>query len=250
MPRNPRHDQILNLLQNFRHISVAELTERLGVSNVTIRKDLNQLESMGYVLRSHGGVRLAQSVSSVSNFTSRKSSNHDLKDRITDQALKLIQDGDTLCLDAGTTNAMLAEKLINYSVRVVTNSLEVINILKESESVALTILGGNFRQEAGSFIGPVTESDISQMQFDLSFIGAESISPTGSFLTGNSIEGAVKRAILNASKRRIILADSSKYEARAFARFADSDMVDILISDTGFKEPDFFKELGIELLLV
>ncbi len=250
MPGNPRHDQILKFLHNFRNLSVAELTDRLGVSSVTVRKDLTQLENMGYIIRSHGGARLAQSVNAVTNLSSRKSRNYNEKDRITSYALKLVQDGDTVCLDAGTTNAMLAEKLIEHAVRVVTNSLEVINVLNKSESAVLTVLGGNLRQEAGSFIGPVTESGIKQMQFDICFVGAESFSPEGSFLSGNSIEASVKCEILKASKRRVILSDSSKYNASAFAKFADSKMVDILITDTGFKEPDLFKELGFELLIV
>ena len=250
MPRNPRQDQILELLQNFRHITVTELTGRLGVSNVTIRKDLTQLENMGLVLRNHGGVRLAQSVSSMPFVSVRKMENMEAKERIAEQALKLVQDGDSICIDAGSTNTILAEKLVKRSLRIVTNSLEIVNTMKDSDSVALTVLGGIYRQEAGSFIGPVTEAAVSQMQFDLAFVGASGISSDGSFLTGNSIEGAVKRTILKAAKRRVILADSSKYDAQAFARFADYSLVDILISDKGFREPEAFRDLGIELILV
>ena len=250
MPRNPRHDRILELLQNFRHITVTELTDRLGVSNVTIRKDLTQLENMGLVIRSHGGVRLAQNVLTLSMDAIHEGENFELKNRIAERAAELIQDGDTICIDAGSTNAILAEKLVKRSLRIVTNSIDIINIMRNSDSVALTALGGNYRQDAGSFIGPVTEAAVDQMQFDLSFVGVRGFNAGGAFLTGNSIEGAVKRAILKASKRRIILADSSKYEAPAFSKFADSSLVDILISDIGLSEPEALKSTGIELLLV
>jgi DeoR/GlpR family transcriptional regulator of sugar metabolism len=250
MGRNPRHDKILNLLQNFRQISVSELTERLGVSQVTIRKDLTILEEMGLILRCHGGASLAQIANQLSTVSSRKSIFLDEKDRITTKALELIQEGDSVCIDASSTNLLLAEKISTLPVRVITNSLEIMSTLSSSNDITLTAIGGNFRKEANSFIGPLAEDAVNRLQFDIAFIGATGFSATGDFLTHNTIEGNVKKAMLNAAKRRIILADSSKFNARSFSKFANAELIDVLITDTGFTETEIFRKLGIEVLTV
>jgi DeoR/GlpR family transcriptional regulator of sugar metabolism len=250
MGRNPRHDKILSLLQNFRQISVSDLTERLGVSQVTIRKDLTYLEEQGLILRSHGSARLAQQINQLSTVSTRKELYFDEKERITAKAMELIQEGDSVCIDASSTNLILAEKIVSLPIRVVTNSLEIMNTVSSSRDLTLTTIGGYFRHEARSFIGPIAEEAISQLQFDIAFIGATGISREGDFLTHNTIEGQVKKAMLKAAKRRVILADSSKFEARSFSKFAKAELIDILITDKGFNETDLFRKLGIEVLTV
>lgn len=250
MAHNPRLEKILNLVQKFRHITVAELTERLDVSQVTIRKDLTRLEEQGLLIRSHGGASLAQNSNSLPSVNSRSHLFRQEKDRITDKALELIQEDDSICIDSGATNQLLGEKLSHLPIRVVTNSLHILNTLTPSRDVTLTAIGGNFRASASSFIGPMAEEAVSQLQFDLAFIGTTGFTAEGDFLTQNTIEGHLKRAMLKAARRRIILADSSKYMARGFSKFANPDLVDILITDKGFKERELFQSLGIDVLLV
>jgi len=250
MGRNPRHEKILSLLQNFRQITVADLTERLNVSQVTIRKDLTSLEEQGLILRSHGSARLAQAVNQISTVSTRKDLYYDEKDRITSKALELIQEGDSVCIDASSTNLLLAKKVTSMQIRVITNSLEIMSNLSRSRDLTLTTIGGNFRREAGSFIGPLAEDAVNQLQYDIAFIGATGISAEGEFLTHNTIEGKLKNAMLKAAKRKVILADSSKFEARSFSKFANADLIDILITDSGFTEIELFRKLGIEVLTV
>ena len=250
MGRNPRHDKILSLLQNLRQVSVTDLTERLNVSQVTIRKDLTYLEEQGLILRSHGAARLAQVVKPDSTVSSRKGIYHDEKDRITTKALELIQEGDSVCIDASSTNLLLAQKISNLPIRVISNSLEIMGVLSPSRDLIFTAIGGNFRHDAGSFIGPIAEDTVKQLQFDIAFIGATGISREGDFLTHNTIEGQLKKAMLKAAKRRVIMADSSKFEARSFSKFANADLIDVLITDKGFTEVEAFRKLGIEVLTV
>lgn len=250
MAHNPRQETILNLIHNYRQVSVAELTERLGVSQVTIRKDLTRLEEMGLIIRSHGGASLAQTVGPLPSVNSRKEVFFEEKDRITTRALDLIREEDSVCIDAGATNLLLAKKVVNLPIRLVSNSLEILNILASSRDVTLTAIGGNFRAGASSFIGPLAEDTVNQLQFDIAFIGATGITAEGDFLTQNAIEGRLKRAMLTAARRRVILADSSKFEARAFSKFARPDLVDILITDKGFPRAEEFRDLGIEVITV
>lgn len=250
MAHNPRLDTILNLIHSFRQISVTELTERLGVSQVTIRKDLTRLEEQGLIIRSHGGASLAQTVNPLPTVNSRRETFFDEKDRITDRAVQLIREEDSVCIDAGATNQLLAKKVVSLPIRAVSNSLEILGTLSQSRDVTLTAIGGNFRASAGSFIGPLAEDTVGQLQFDIAFIGATGITAEGDFLTQNAIEGRLKRAMLTAAKRRVILADSSKFEASAFSIFARADLVDILITDKGFTHSKQFRELGIEVITV
>ncbi len=250
MAYNPREEKILNLIHNYRQISVSDLTERLNVSQVTIRKDLTKLEEMGLIIRSHGGAKLAQSVKSITSVSSRINEHYDEKNRITDKALELIEEGDSVCIDSGSTNVLLAEKLFSLPIRAITNSLEIMNILSPSRDITLTTIGGNFREEAGSFIGPIAENTIKQLQFDITFIGVTGITAEGDFLTHNAFEGQLKKAMLKAAKRKIILADSSKFEARAFSKFANAQLIDVLVTDKGFTFTKQFQKLGIDVITV
>lgn len=247
---NPRQERILGLLQNLRQVSVAELTERLKVSQVTIRKDLSELEAQGFLLRSHGGARLAQNLGIMPPVSTRRELNREAKKKIAQRAAELVQDGDSIFTDAGSTNLYLAEALTQRAIRVLSNGIDILNVLSESDSITLGALGGNFRREAGSFIGPLAVEAVKQMRFDIAFLGATGISERGEFLTQNSIEGSLKQALLQAARRRVILADSSKFEARAFAIFADASCVDLLITDHGFPRTAEFRDMGIEVITV
>lgn len=250
MAHNPRLDTILNLIHTYRQISVSDLTERLGVSQVTIRKDLTRLEEQGLIIRSHGGASLAQTVNPLPPVNSRRETFYEEKNRITARAMELIREDDSVCIDAGATNQLLAEKIRNLPIRVISNSLDILNHLALSRDVTVTAIGGNFRSSAGSFIGPIAEDAVNQLQFDIAFIGATGMTLDGDFLTQNAIEGRLKRAMLKAARRKVILADSSKFEARAFSKFANTELVDILITDVGFNHVKRFRAMGIEVITV
>jgi len=248
--RNARQDRILKLVQNLRQISVADLGERLDVSQVTIRKDLNELEEQGLILRSHGMARVAEVGMPIPPVDSRRSVQSEQKQTIADAALKLIQLNDTICIDSGSTNQLLAEKLISLPITVVTNGLEVMKTLSTSEELSLISLGGNYRTDGGSFIGPVTEDSIAQFRFDIAFVGCWGFNEKGEFFTQNLVESRTKRKILEASNRRVILADSRKIHAGGFSQFANSDLVDILITDKDFDMAEEIQQQGIEVILV
>ncbi len=250
MSVNSRHDRIITLVRKMRKISVQELTERLGVTKVTVRKDLSFLEEKGILMRTHGGAVLAENSYRDHYFLKRNETFVEEKKRIAGRAAEFIFEDDTIYIDSGSTAAFLAREISGKSVRVLTNSLDVINILSHSDDIVLVSVGGSFRKEASSFIGPQAEEMLRHFSIDLAFLGASGISSEGKFSSYNIFESQVKSTVVALSKRNIVLADSSKYKREAFSIFAESGDIDILITDRMFPAGDFFSRQGIDVLTV
>ncbi len=250
MSINPRHDEILTLLHKLRFISVGQLTERLGVSTVTIRKDLTTLEEQGFLMRTHGGAKLAENRKIITALSHRKNLNRENKTRICEKAVKFVREGDSIFIDAGSTTAIFAEMLVGKSVRVITNSLDVMTILSNAHDIALVSIGGNYRKDGNSFIGPLAQENLRQFQITTCFLGTTAFNSSGIFSSQNLIESQMKRTILSVSSRKIILSDSSKYNAEAFSIFGRPEEIDILITDADFMESDSIGKTGIEIIKV
>ena len=246
-----RHSRILKTVELLRTVSVQELKERLEVSEVTIRKDLNFLEDKGLILRTHGGARLAQDSNRMRTLSIRERENPELKRIIARKAASLIAEGDTVYIDSGSTCQALAEELRDgkRSVRVISNALPILNILADSESISLHTIGGSFRREAGSFVGPLSLANLADYQIETGFVGATGFDAEGVFSSQNVIESQLKKQVLLSSKRRVILADSTKADVRAFSVFARPEEVDILITDSGCSYCTNLRKLGIEVLI-
>ncbi len=246
----PRHEEILKILTRLRSISVQELTTRLNVSEVTIRKDLNTLEEMGYIIRSHGRASLAEDSRALRTLSTRKSINIEEKRKIAIKARSLIKEGDTIYLDTGSTCRYLAEEIKNMSLRVITNAIDVMNVLIEEPGISLLSLGGSYRKEAGSFLGPVPVEALKGFQIETCFIGASGILSRGVFSSQNIMESQLKQQVLAVSGRRVVLADSTKFGRSAFSVFARAEDVDILITDSGYKTPEDLIKTGLEVIIV
>ena len=249
MAHIPRHDEILKVISRLRSVSVQDLTERTGVSEVTIRKDLTILEEMGLVVRTHGGAQLAEDVTVMRDLESRSGDHVSEKKQIASLAAQLISGGDTIYLDSGSTCALLAEQIVGMSLRVVTNSIAVMNALVGAHGITLFSIGGSYRREAGSFVGPLALENVKEFQIETCFVGATGVSGRGVFSSQNILESQLKSEILNISRRRIVLADTSKFRTAAFSIFARTGDVDVIIAEHDFEAAASLRELGIEVLL-
>ena len=249
MAHIPRHDEILKLISRLRSVSVQDLTGRTGVSEVTIRKDLTTLEEMGFVVRTHGGAQLAEDISARRDLEARSSEHVSEKRQIAAAAAGLISDGDTVFIDSGSTCGLLAREIVSMSLRVVTNSLSVMNALADAGGISLCSVGGSYRHEAGSFLGPLALENIRGFQIETCFIGATGISGRGVFSSGNILESQLKAQILQSSERRVVLADTSKFNSTAFSIFARTGEVDVIVAEHDFEEAASLRALGIEVLL-
>ena len=241
----------MKTVELLRAVSVQDLKERLNVSAVTIRKDLQFLEDRGLILRTHGGARIAQDAGRLRPLKVRERENPELKRRIAERAARLVREDESVFLDSGSTCGALARILrdTHRSIRVVTISLEIMNILADTECISLYALGGSFRREAGAFVGPLSSAGLHSCHIDICFIGTRGFSSAGVFSSQNIIEGQLKKEILDHSGRRVVLADSAKAGLTAFSIFARPEDVDILVTDADGPWGRTLTEAGIEVLV-
>ena len=231
MPLSDRHEDILRILELRERVSVAELTGRLGVSEVTVRKDLSVLEEHGHLVRMRGGARLAQDRSRLEPIDRRMESRADVKAAIGEYAARLVREGETLFLDSGSTCLALARSILRMDLRVVTNSLDVLNALADSTSIVVHATGGSFRRDARSFIGPLAVEAVRRFHFDRAFLGTSGLSTEGVFSSQNAIESELKRAVIAQSARTIVLTDASKIGQTAFSIFARPGQVQMVVTN-------------------
>ncbi len=249
MAHIPRHDEIIRILSHLRSVSVQELTQRLGVSEVTIRKDLSFLEEMGSLLRTRGGAKLAEDQAQLRTIQIRREENLAAKECIAATARAFVSEDDTIYVDSGSTCLLLARLLTHMNLRIVTDSLDVMNATADAPGISLISVGGSYRKDAGSFIGPLALETLKGVQIQTCFIGTTGLSATGIFSCQNIIEAELKARVLRVCKRRIVLADRSKFGKDAFAVFARAADVDILVTDSPVDTMRSLTDLGIEVIV-
>lgn len=246
--QNERYEAILTIINRLKKVSVQDLTQRFGVSEVTIRKDLNFLEERGKLIRIHGGAMLAEDEGRLRTIAIRHGEHAAEKLAIARKARELIRSGETIFIDAGSTCAVLARVIRDMDLRVVSNSLDAILELVDSPGISLFSTGGNFRPEAASFIGPAALETIRGIQIETCFMGTTGFSRDGVFSSQNVIESQVKSAVIQASRRAVMLADHSKYGSTAFSVFARAEDIDVLITDSAI-DAEAVEALGMELVI-
>jgi DeoR/GlpR family transcriptional regulator of sugar metabolism len=243
-----RHEKILKILSLLREISVPDLSDRLAVSEVTIRKDLTALEDMGCLIRTHGGAMIAEDFRLIKTIDIRQRENLNAKRAIATKAKELISNGDTVYLDSGSTCLMIAREIRDMNLHVVTNSIDLMAELSGAQNILLHSLGGSYRKESGSFIGPSAVRSLEEFQFSICFLGATGFSAQGIFSSQNIIESEMKKQALLNSTRKVIVADSSKFGINAFSIFARPMDIDILVTDISFTESEALAEHDIETI--
>lgn len=249
MKAEARQSLILDLLADNQQVAVGEISDRLGVSQVTIRNDLNSLSDKGLVTRSHGGASSAFH----SSILSRQRSMQEVKNRIAKAAAAMVNDGDTIMIDAGTTTALMAKHLVGKrDVRVVTSNLLVLPNLRNIPSVHLTLVGGEYRPSTESMVGPMTLRALEEFHVSKAFVGTDGFSLEKG-MTTHLVEGAeVVRKLRQQSDRTILLTDSSKVNQTGFARILPMDAMDHIVTDNGLPTEVVagLKKLNIELTTV
>lgn len=235
MLKTERQDTIVALVNEAGSATVTDISKRLGVSPMTIRRDLDELSSIGALIRIHGGAQkadggsIAMLVKELTN-TEKESVHSDEKAQVASVAAKLISNGDNIFVGTGTTGQALARAVSGMRLRAITNSLTVFNILKEARNIEPVLIGGDYRPTTGAFVGPMAELVGESIGIDKAFVGVNGIYD-GAVSTSNSAEGSIQRLILDRSSKRYIIADSSKVGRRDFYDFYHLSKIDTLITD-------------------
>jgi len=236
-----RHDRILEVLRTSGPAEVAALSRELGVSAATIRRDLTYLHSEGVLQRVHGGA--APVGTDEPPFDEVAVDHQDAKVRVGTAAAGIVRDGDVLLVDIGTTTSHLARALHGREITVITSSLAVYEELAHDEAVELIVLGGVVRRNYRSLVGFLTEHAIRQVHADVLFLGTSGVRRDGSILDTTAVEVPVKRAMLEAAERTVLVADASKFPGRGIARVCGPGDLAAVVTEHG-ADPDTLAWLG------
>jgi len=229
---------LLKKLRDDGYIQVADLAGELDLSPITIRRDLMLLEKEGICVRKRGGaVRTAQGVTVEIPYDIKKNRNIEEKSRIARAALELVENGDTILMDAGSTTYNLACLLhTKERLTVVTHDLNIAVKLAANPNINLICTGGIARANVFTLQGSQVVDFIRNLNVDKSFIGADAIHSDGTISNVNIEEVPIKQAMIKAANQVILLTDSSKFGITGFAKVCDIQDVDYLITDDNAPE--------------
>jgi DeoR family transcriptional regulator of aga operon len=248
-----RRTQILQIVRTAGRAKVNELTHLFNTSAVTIRNDLNELHQRGLVVRSHGGAMLSDGILREPPVLERLKEHSDEKQRIGARAAALINDGETIILDSGTTTLEIARHLKKkQGLHVITNGVNIAVELLDARDVQTFIIGGTVRGESASISGRFSEEMFNQFSADKLFLSGAGCDLEFGVSGANLEETMVNRAMLQISREIILVADASKFSKRSMTRIAPFSEIDTVISDTGLAEEIQAKltALGCNLILV
>lgn len=251
-----RKNDILAQLEQDNKVYVTELGQKFNVSEVTIRKDLKELEERGLLKRVHGGAeRIRHGRVAVESTYSELIEQHiDEKLAIGKKALEVVESGDALLFDGSTTTLQLAKELAasqTTGLTIITPSLEIARTLCVRDDFQVIITGGIIRPSLATCMGPIATDTLHGLHADKGFIGLNGIDATVGLTTQNLLECEIKRTIIESSTRSFVLADSSKFNNVALGVIAPVNAVDFVITDENAPSSlvGRLEEQGIEVIV-
>lgn len=233
-----RQDYILRRVRDEGVVRVTDLSDTLGVSDMTIRRDLGRLQQRGLLEKTHGGAAaLPGSALYEPGFRVKSSLMQAEKNAIADAAAELVTPGMAIGLSAGTTTYLLALRLVDVAeLTVVTNSIPVADVLhRRGRRDQMVILTGGVRTPSDALVGPLADASLRSVHLDMVFMGTHGMYGRG-FTTPNILEAETNRALIDAGRRLLVLADHSKWGVVGISTIAELERADRLITDAGLEE--------------
>lgn len=245
-----RKQQLAEFLAGRGFADLSLLVAELGVSESTVRRDLSHLESEGIIRRTHGGAVFVSDRFSALNYSARESTEVDQKQAIGKAAAELVQDGETVLLDGGTTTFQVAKHLMTRSLQVVTNSLPIANLLGSAASIELIFVGGYIYPRTGVALGPITRRTLADLHFARLFMGAAGINEEGLY-NANVLLVEAQDQMMRSADEVIVVADHTKFGKRSLARLCGWERIDRVISDRTLSDGwrDIVRSAGADMIL-
>lgn len=252
MLQDERLEEILSLLKSNQTVKIIDLAERFSVTRETIRRDLYELESRGQARKVHGGA-VIQKAGFEPPYAARNDSNVNEKEAIAEKAAELVEDGDSLFIDLGTTTLMFARHLKKRTgLKVITNSVLLAMELVDHPSAKVILCGGELRAGEYSLSGSVAARNMEAFYADKAFIGVGGLTVESGITDYHVEEAEIRRLMIDRAKETVALADASKFGVIAFAKIADLQLIDTIVTDNG-ADPDMVRKLrdtGVQVMLV
>lgn len=242
---NERQKLILELLNKQGRISVAKLAKKTAVSEVTIRNDLTLLENQGYLKRVHGSAVTLDS----DNVNDRMLVNFPVKQKLAQCAASLVQSGDTIFIEGGSANAILARELAKQSnITIITVSFYIASLLKEA-LCDVVLLGGLLQKKSESVVGPLTRSCIQQIHFNKAFVGIDGFQPESGFTGRDMMRTEIINAVLSKGGENIVISDSSKFGQIHLYGLEPQTAISRIITDDGLpaEYEEYLNSRGIKV---
>ncbi|ALS28444.1 DeoR family transcriptional regulator [Paenibacillus sp. 32O-W] len=228
-----RYARIVQLVNERGSMRVTELSELCGVTEETIRRDLDRLEREGKLLRSHGGAISIKTGQPETPYNVREVTNVEQKKRIAAAAVAYVEPGDRIALDASSTAWYMAAALPDIPLTVLTNSIKAALELAGKEQIQVISTGGILSPRSLSYQGPLAEANLANYHVDKAFISGKGVHPEWGVSESSELQANVKRKMIGLADEVYVLADSSKFDVKAFALIAPITKVDRVITDSG-----------------
>lgn len=238
MDHSPRHQQLIEILEERHFASISELAQEIYVSEATVRRDLQKLEQKGVVKSVYGGVMLSQYRNEAVPISLRDRENSSKKEMIALAAAALIRDNDTVIFDSSSTVRRICKHIKNRkNLTVITNNLRVCQEFKDS-SISVYCTGGSLVSRRECFLGHYAEEFIRSINADALFFSSQGLSDNGDITDSSEEEISLRKIMLARSKQKIFLCDSSKFGKSFPFRLCGVDDATEVISDTPFPSPE------------
>jgi DeoR/GlpR family transcriptional regulator of sugar metabolism len=246
-----RKRYIQDLLKREKKVIVADLAIHFGVTEETIRRDLEKLENEGFAQKIYGGAVLNESFNVDLPYLIRRRSNVEAKQYIADIIAERIQDGDNIMLDSSSTALFVVKNIKSKkNITVVTNSTEIVCELADRTNWKIYATGGLVKEGGYAFIGARAVDMIKSFHVDMAIFSCKGVDLEFGLTDSNDDDAEIKKAIIASAKKKILTVDRSKFDRTSLVNISDVDVVDMVVTDSCPDERwiNYFDEKGIELL--
>ena len=241
-----RKQIILEKLAANGEVDIKIIAAELDASEITIRRDLNQLAADGLLYRTHGGAMKVDPLQIPHDFMNKAAKNVEAKDKICRAAANQINHGDIIFMDCGSTVFRLCQFIKSKKIKVITNSIPVVYELQNS-LVSLNIIGGEFNTERQAVHGKIADEHIARYKATKAFLGVDGISRNGLF-ANSELEADITQAFAAHSAKTYLLCDDSKIGKESYLRFGELNMINAIITNSKSEELAYLKKQGVEVI--